>query len=289
MSGTELDGGFLQATADGTDSAAHVIRDTTLAATEPTVFDGDHGPLASFIVPAGAKLHLVDVAERIEKWQENPSRKTGTFKVHDGDSFVAYMAKHSLIESEVWADAQGQRIVGVINAHSDDAGWGDHRVVYEVAHTESWKAWKALDGKLGSQAAFAQLIEDRLIDILKPDAADLLEIVQTIEAAIGTKVQSSRLLSNGERQFTYKETIEGAAGRSGQFEIPKEFELVLQPFEGAEPQTILARLRYRIDNGDLLIGFKLVRPEDMLREAFNSVVEVVQTGVDAPVFNGVTG
>lgn len=288
MSDIELEGGFLQSTLDGADGAAHVLRDTALACAVPIAFNGDGPSLASYIVPAGAKLHLVDVESRIAPYRETPSRKTGTFAVHDGESFVAYMAKHALVESEVWADAQGQQIVGVINSHADEAGWGDHRVVYKVAYTEAWKAWKALDGKLGTQSEFAQVIEDRLIDIVTPDAADLLEIVQTFEANIGVRFESSRLLSTGERQFTYKENVEASAGRHGQFEIPKEFELVVKPFEGADPQVIVARLRYRITDGQLTIGFKLVRPEDVLRKAFDSVVATVQTGVDAPVFNGVS-
>jgi uncharacterized protein YfdQ (DUF2303 family) len=280
----KLEGGFVE----GHAGAAEVIRDTALASTEPVAFDGDHGPLVGYVVPAGASLHVVDVEAKYAKYRDNPVRKTGTFAVHDGESFVAYMAKHALVESEVWADAQGQQIIGVINAHDDDAGWGDHRVVYKVAFTEAWKAWKALDGKLGTQAEFAQVIEDRLVDIITPDAADLLEIVQTFEANVGVRFESSRLLSTGERQFVYKENVEASAGRNGQFEIPKEFELALQPFEGADRQVVVARLRYRITDGNLAIGFKLVRPEDVIRQAFDSVVSTVQVGVDAPVFNGVS-
>jgi uncharacterized protein YfdQ (DUF2303 family) len=254
------------------DSGVQAIIDAGLVSADPAMLVKDE--LAAFMIPHGAKVQLVDIAAQLAEHQDHPERKTGTFKVHDADSFVTYMGKHSLPESEVWADTIGNRIVGVINAHesvhvpvSDDgalAGWGDHRVTYDVKTTKAWDAWIQHDGDLLGQAEFAEHIEDRLVDIVRPASADILELAQTFEANIG-------------------------AGKSGQLEIPRDFDLGLIPFEGAVPFKVVARLRYRIQNGVLRIGYRLVRPEDVLRDAFESVIDTVREGVDCPVFRGVSG
>src|SRR4051812_41033976 len=75
------------------------------------------GKLHAFVIPATAKVELVDVVERLAAHQANPERKRGTFQAHSADSFVAYLAKHRLSETEVWADVHGQKVIGVLNAH----------------------------------------------------------------------------------------------------------------------------------------------------------------------------
>lgn len=268
------------------DDAQAVIEAATRAA-EPTKI-GDHH--YAVVTPIGGDLKLVDVTDVEQKYEPRPRRKTGSFQVHDADSFVAYYQKHGLDEeSEVWADLQAARIVGVLNGHPGDAaGWGDHRVTYAVKHTPAWAAWIQHDGKLMAQSAFAELIEDRLVDIVKPSGADMLELAQSFQATIGVSFESSKALSSGERQLTYKERVEASAGKTGHLEIPKEFELGLRPFEGADAFKVIARFRYRITDGNLQIGYKLARPEDVLREAFESVVDQVRSGVSCPVFLGVT-
>lgn len=249
--------------------------------------------LAAYVVPVGGKVEYVDLVEKLAKHQTSPARKTGCFHVHDAESFIAYMGKQGLGESEVWSDAQGQKIVGVINAHgdsslSDTAGWGDHTLVYQVALTDAWKAWISLNNKLIGQVDFANHIEDRMVDIIVPDAADLLEIAQSFEANTNVSFSSANVLATGERQFVFREETTARAGQSGQMTIPKEFVLSLQPFEGAALFEITARLRYRLRDGQLTIGYQMVRPEDVLRSAFVSVSDVIAAGVDQPVFLGTT-
>lgn len=264
--------------------AAAIIENAILSATPIPVGENS----VAVALPEGARLHVVDIEEANRKHAERPLRKKGTYRVHDADSFARYMGKHSHIDSEVWADVHGNRIVGVINAHgeADLAGWGDHRVEYAVKHTPAWQAWAQYDGKLLGQSEFAELIEDRAIDIVRPAAADMLEVAQTFQATIGVSFESSKLLSSGERQLTYKEDVNASAGRRGTLEIPKDFDLGLIPFEGAEAFKITARFRYRITDGVLRVGYKLNRPEDVLREAFESVVRQVEAEVVVPVFRG---
>ncbi|HET7690007.1 MAG TPA: DUF2303 family protein [Nocardioidaceae bacterium] len=275
---------------------AQTIVDAALAAAEPKPL----GPNRFHVVtaPAGATVRLIDTDVELDEFAERPRRKSGTYAVHDADSFVGYLEKHGLGQhtTEVWADVTKARVVGVINAHlgttgdgiEDYAGWADHRVTYDVAYTDAWKAWAKFDGQLLSQSDFAEHIEERAIDIISPSAAEMLELAQHFQATTGVTYESSKLLSSGERQFEYKETIDAKAGKRGQLEIPKEFQLALTPFEGADPYRIVARFRYRLDNGVLRIGYRLERPSDLLRDAFLGVVAKIEENVEAPVYRGVS-
>lgn len=281
--------------------ALHIIEAATRAA-EPTELD-EAIRFHTVVAPGGqdeaGSVQVIDLeAVRDElEYRHRPRRKKGTYRVHDADSLVAYLAKHADADSEVWADTVEAKIVGVIDAHRQEAiGDGqrheEHRVEYAVLHTKSWKAWIANDGKLVDQSTFAELIEDRSLDIVRPSAADMLELAQSFRATTDVSFKSSKRLGNGERQFEFREQVDAGAGRDGQMEIPETFDLALQPFEGAERFKVTARFRYRINNGHLAIGYKLERPEDVLREAFLDVVGKVQSGVteldrlNSPIFLG---
>jgi len=252
------------------------------------------GRFYTLVSPDG-NHRLIDIHAEVDKaeFAYRPRRKTGEYRVHDADSFVAYLFKHAGPNTEVWADAVAAKITGVLDAHDRaEPRHEEHRVVYGVLLTEGWKKWVAYDGKFLDQEDFADLIEERAVDVVTPTGAEMLEIAQTFKATVGVNVESSVRLSTGQRQFTYREEVDGKAGKTGQMEIPETFALGLRPFEGADGFRITARLRYRINSGDLRIGYKLERPEDVIREAFLSVVQKVQAGVgeldllEAPVFLG---
>lgn len=278
---------------DTAGSEAQAIIDVSRIAADPARFGDD---LAVFNL--GDKVQIVNLGEHLDQYRANPRRKRGSFTVHDAASFCGYLRKHGVEETEVWADTIGYRIVGVINAHEGvegpvgaagpAAGWADHRVTYGVKYTEAWSVWASSDGKLLPQTEFADLIEDRAIDIQVPSAADMLEIAENFHATPNVRFESTQSIASGERQFEYRETVEAKAGRAGRLSVPKEFILGLKPFEGAQAYKVTARLRYRIRDGVLFLGYKLERPSDVLRDAFEDVIAAVQADVTAPVFRGVT-
>lgn len=274
---------------DVIDNAEAVVNVATRAARPTPIGDQDDPYALAFSVPDGGRVETIDVEQIIAPYRPTPRRKSGTYKVTDAESFCSYMDKHGEVHSEVWADVLQSRVTGIINAHAmADPGWADHRVVYDVAFTDAWKAWIQYNGKLIGQTEFAELIEERSVDVVNPSAADMLELAQTFHATIGAKFESSSLLSSGERQFEYREQIDAQAGKAGRLDIPTTFELALIPFEGAAAYSVKARFRYRINNGQLLVGYSLERPGDVLREAFLGVVEQINEATSAPVYRGVS-
>lgn len=259
------------------DRNVQTIVNTAQAAVEPTnLLSGEANQV---IVPEGARIAVVDVD--IDRFRTAPLRKRGTVKVNTPDAFVRYLQKHAVANTEVFADLETRTVTAVINADEESdngklegsAGFGDHRVEFLARITPEWKAWASISGNLYDQLELAEFIEDRASDFHVPNAATMLEIAQTITASKGAQFESSQLLSSGQAQIVYKEDLQGKAGTAGTLEIPREVTLALQPFEGTPRVETVARFRWRLNNGNLRIGFKLIDPDAILRHAFNRIIE----------------
>lgn len=239
-------------------------------------------------VPAGAQVQVIDLD--LDEFRETPRRVKGRYTVITHESLLKYLDKHSLTSTELWADLDNLRVTAVINAHQgagDPAGWEDHRAVLQLTKTPAWQAWAGINGKLLPQVDFAEFIEQRLVDFVTPDGATVLELAQSFQASKAGRFESSQRLSSGETNLVWKEDVQATAGKSGRIAIPDVLELALIPFHGGAAYKVRARLRYRINDGRLVLGVTLERPEDVLRDAFDEVVKVIAEGVpDLPIYAG---
>lgn len=283
MTDTELVTGDIQAALDA-----------GVAGAAPEKLDED-GRFFSVVTPRGATHHIIDLEDQLDRHRDRPRRKAGQVTVHTATAFIQYLAKHGLPETEIWADLSTSRIVAVINAHQDindqgdaegPAGWGDHRATLALQKTPAWLAWMGRNSQLGGQLEFAEHLENRAVDIVNPSSATMLELAQTFTANRRIGFDSSQRLSTGEIQLNYHEDIDAKAGRKGDIAIPSVFELALQPYEGSPHYKVDARLRYRIHDQRLTIGYFLDRPEDILRNAFTDVTEQIATETERQVWHG---
>lgn len=236
----------------------------------------------------------------LDEYAHYPQRKTAKVVLADADSFITYVGRHSAPRATtLWGDAEQGRIIAVLNDHErhpldgetveegeDLPGWGDHRAQLTLKNTPDWDHWTKADGKLLPQAAFAEHLEDGAEAIRVPDAATMLEIAQSFHAKKGVSFASDKRLASGQVQLTYEETIKAKAGEKGTLEIPEMITLGLAPFEGNDPYEVLARFRYRIIDGNLAMGYKLIRPDRVRRAAFTDIVTAVSDGTGHPVMSG---
>ncbi len=263
------------------------IIEIATAAAHPTEVPPFTEGLLIHTLPDGGKVAVTDVTRLLEPYQDHPRRKVGARKAHNPEAFAAYLNRHAADDgAEVWTDAVRQRIVGIVNSHERVGGvpgWGDHTIEYDVQTTVGWKAWMVLDGEWLPQQRFAEHIEDRAIDVVDPSAADMLELAQTFKATMGVSMKSAKVLTSGETQVEYREDIEANGGKAGNMVIPATFKLALKPFEGAKTYAVTARFRYRLNGGNLAMSYRLERPEDVLREAFDDVVDTVDELIDEKI------
>ena len=284
------DGSLVSETHNST--AAAVVAGIELAGPNPL---GDADRFFTQLVPAGAKVETFDLEALEDQLAERPRRKKGTVHVQDATSFIGYLAKHGLPESEVYADLSRMKLVGVINAHQEavydeadphQAGHGDHRVSLELIPTDAWKAWTGKDKTPMRQQEFAEFIEDRANDVVDPDAATMLEIAQSLIATTGVDFKSAHRLADGQGKFQYEETTQARAGHSGDIEIPGSFAISIAPFEGCPPVDLVARFRYRTGSAGLTLFYALRNPGDVARESFEAYVDTVEESIVQPLFKG---
>ncbi len=234
--------------------------------------------------------------EPVEKHLLAPLQVRSAVRLDDPLSFVGYVNRYKNRDSVVFADLVARKFEAVIDYHQAPATeaevgatgggadvkarWGRHRATLGCDTTEDWKAWIAHSGKPMTQVDFARFIEDHIPNIASPSGTDLLLMATTLEAKKDVQFRQSTRLANGEHQLRFEETITGTAGsQNGQIQIPNEFVLGLEPFQGVGFKRVDARFRYRIAEGKFSLWFELVRAQDVLEKAFTDVVAQIRAGL----------
>lgn len=225
---------------------------------------------------------------------DEPGRKRGVARFRSASDFVQYVIDHGEDHrTSLWASLANRTVIAVLNGHekatlagNGHAGWGDHRAMLTLPEGPEWAAWVARDGKLSSQAEFSDFIEDHVADIVEPAAATMLEIARRFDATKGLEFTSGQSPESGEIRLAYIETIAARAGSRGDLAIPETMQLGLAPFDGGDLYRVEARFRYRITDGKLQLGYRLTRPDLVLRTAFDEIVAAI-AGAGEPVFDGI--
>jgi uncharacterized protein YfdQ (DUF2303 family) len=230
----------------------------------------------------------VDVTD-LEAQLNAPRRPRGQAILHHPADFAAYVNKlANESATTVWADADRGSVVAVLNDHASDtdAGWRDHTVTLSLHSDSDWNVWANTDAYMMTQQEFAEHIEKTRHAIVEPDAATLLEIVTNFSAKRNIVFRSNVRLASGDVSLTYDEQTAAHSG-PGNIEVPSEFKLMLSPFSGMPPQPLAARLRFRIESGCLRIGYNLVRPDLLRRNAFEAALKEVGENLDTDqIFRG---
>ncbi len=239
-------------------------------------------------LPAGTTYQVVD----LEKHLDRPRRSRGRITLHDSDSLVGYIRDHDQgVHTAIYADLGGSTITAVLNDHARGtataSGWGDHRAEYPVRQSKEWQKWAAKNETWLSQADFAEHIEACSDDIVEPTAGEMLDLAQTLQANSKVAFKSQTILANGQRQFRYEETVEAHAGQQGTMKIPGRFSLGIRVYDGmGEAYKVTARLQFRLHDGTLKLRYLLDRPHDVLRAAFDDVVNAVEAGTELDAYRG---
>jgi uncharacterized protein YfdQ (DUF2303 family) len=256
--------------------------DAGLAAAEPAQLElgGYH------VVTTQRGTERIDLTG--DAYRDRPRRTTRHVVVDDVASFAGYVSKHGRVASEVYAQRTNRGITAVLDAPgADEPDWCQHRVTLQLQHTQPWRDWTEADRKYMPQAAFAEFIEDHLGDIRSPSGAEMLEVAQTLHANTKVTFSSGYRIQDGQRRLTYTEDTAGAAGTRGELSIPVRFVVGVEVFRGdGMAEELTARLRYRIADGRLQLGYFLDRPEDAVERAWEPYTTTIAEELDRPVLSG---
>jgi uncharacterized protein YfdQ (DUF2303 family) len=256
------------------------LLDTVKSSVGFTKFNDEHGMV---VVPEGFSV------KDIRDMMPPPPRPRESIELLTAQSFCDYVTRFGAVErTVVFADEVAGQFKAVLDYHTSpgDRGTCEHSATYRCPHSEEWKIWNASSGKLMAQTEFARFIENNLPDIIHPPAADMLQISLTLQIKKDANYASDLRLDNGQTQFRYEETIRGTT-KAGDLAIPDTFTIGIPALVGEARQNVVARLRYRIQDQKLVIGYELVRPQMIQLAAVQSVTTTIKTQLAGyPVYIG---
>lgn len=275
----------------GSDAAATIeAARAAVSPTEITVLDDDSGDvelrLYGWHPDEGAvRIDTVDLEQR----RDHPRAKTGAIRVATPEALVRYARRHAHdVCTTLWADIDAGKLTVVLNDHEDGhedalAGWGDHRVEMALQRSPEWKAWQAINDRLMGQVELAEFLEEHYLEVLQPDGSTLIEVTQTFHATSGAQFKSAQRLDSGEQRLVYEENIEARAGRNQSTEIPTDLKIGLRPWVGVDPVAVDAKFRFRVRDGGLGLAVKLLRLDEVSRDAVTEACLAVEQelGLDA--------
>lgn len=248
------------------------------------------------LVPEGCTL------EQLPELLERPLRAKQNVTLHTADSFVQYVNRFSDKGSMVFVDVMAGRFKAVIDYHQQDGRdtnaleatnantlprHGQHIVNFTSLFTTEFRKIKENSGKPMKQAEFALFLEDIVPHINQPSAADMLEIVTTLEAKKSVDFKSGTRLHDGTVSITFNETLDAKAGQSGQFSIPQEIVFGVSIHRGGQAYGLPARFRYRITEGNLVMWYDIDQLDTAIETSMNDTVEAVKKDIQATVLEGV--
>ena len=240
----------------------------------------DYQGIPVFVVPNNMKVETL--SNLVEQQLERPYQLQQKVNMLSIESFIDYFNRFATESSTIFVDDNASKFTAVLDYHDSptEPKHKRHTATYVCPKTTEWNSWTKHNNEKFSQEDFALFIEENLREISNPNGAQMLEIASTLKAKKTSDFKSGIRLDNGEVQFNFTETINGAAGITGQLSIPEKFELVLQPFLKGAAYEVEARFRYRINQGQLVLWYTLIRPHAIIFAAFDDCVKKLTEGIN---------
>lgn len=258
-------------------------------------------------VPAGRTL--VSVKKLLDEYLTAPERKRGTAVLTTLASFIEHVNRHKDGNTVVFAiDSQTQPGLLAVFDYNESGPtgaprFGQHCARYSFPLSDEWKAWMKAGGEPMSQAAFAEFLEDRIVDVMDPTKGgdtiaefainlgiDLASPQQLMTLARGLKVNvessitNAQNLSSGEGQISFTEEHKTEAGVT--LRVPGGFAVAIPVFRLGERWQVPVRLRYRVQRPALIWTLGLHRTDLIFSHAFEEVVAKAKKLTELPVFFG---
>ena len=228
----------------------------------------------------------------LEPYAAHPRRAKGNATFRRVDDFAEYVRRHETPDTVVFADQVGG-MRAVFNHHDSlgsPAGWRDFTATLSRERTKAWDAWMKAATSPMNQLAFANFLEERLGEIAEPAGADLLDAAEHFRAHTIISFRSQNKLSNGQRQVEYIEQVEGGAESQGKVNLPERLTVVLQPFRDSAPFQVEARLRWRIQDRQVVFSILFDDTlDDALDHLHETAIDQVDDSIKAPVLRGQDG
>jgi uncharacterized protein YfdQ (DUF2303 family) len=191
----------------------------------------------------------------------------------------------------IFADGTSRTFTLYPSFHQGDyLSWLDHKALCQLKYSRELELWKKFDNHRFTQEAFAEFIDENVVDIHTPSGAEMLTIAKTLEATRTEVFRSSIKVNDGTSRLTWDNQATG----ENNTEVPDTFHLAIPIFDGdKEVIQVKARLFYRLPKKEtpeagLTFYFKLHRLDDILEKLWDERVDQLRSALEgkAQVFAG---
>ncbi|SHP83630.1 DUF2303 family protein [Mycobacteroides abscessus] len=238
----------------------------------------------------GLQSEVVDIRGKVPAAfpPRAPERRTVT----DTASFLAEVTRRPLLQglSTVWGNRDKGQVSVIYNelgtdATADYTRRNDVLALQFVADPDWATLFNAADGKFHSQLEFGDLIEQAGHLITSHQAADVMEIVDSIRASSKGSFESGIKRATSSVNLTYSEEVSAKAGTATrQLEVPREITLSARPFEDYPVIEIRCWLRLNISQGQLGLGLFPQPYQHLVRDAWTHVTGELSEALGVPVY-----
>lgn len=227
-----------------------------------------------------------------------PKLVTQHVRMQTAESLSDYLNRFQNEDSVLFADIATDTIAAIVDYHGAPSGnvptketkpvegpvdsrgaarLGLHRATLVLPKSLEWQTWNKASGTLMSHLAFASFLEENSIDIKNPVGADLLELCRDLQVL--NNVTFGGTVRDGD-YTTVNYAKESDAAAKGGVQLPQSILLSIPVYFGEQPVPIMAFMRRKIDDGDLLLGIQLSRAENVRQMEFHRIVDAVTSNVN---------
>ncbi|QEH81169.1 DUF2303 family protein [Sphingomonas sp. C8-2] len=268
------------------------------------------------IVKTGDNVEVLR-PDQVEPWAVRPRFRHGTANLLSLDALIDHICRFKDEQSVIFADnnRSAPTITAVLDYHpaggaTDTAPrFGKHRSHYAFPLSEEWKAWKAMDGKTMPMAAFAEFLEERIVDVVGliagedtvseelqkyinscggtetiADPAKLMELSRGLQVYESAVVKQANRLSSGEGELTFEVNHTSQDGKP--LKVPSLFLIAIPVFYADGYYRIAARLRYRKTGEGIVFWYDLWRTDHAIDHAFTMACQRVAAATELPLLLG---
>lgn len=198
--------------------------------------------------------------------------------------FIAYVNRFKRPETSIYC-TDALIVAAIDHRGPDSLTWSDHSVTLKIDRSESLLRWLEKNKKPLTQEEFADFLEERALEVVVPQAAEILELVQELHVTKNSAVKSS-IRSNGKHSvaFNSDQQIKGGSGYNS-VDLPTSFEIRIEPFKRQEVTTeIRALLRVKLREEHPVFVFDLQRVEERLEQSLGEITESIKEQTKLPVY-----
>lgn len=204
-------------------------------------------------------------------------------------ALTQYLHRFKDADSIMFADVAGNKITAIVDYHVRPTATegrlpveakprhSAHRALLQLKHSQEWATWTSRNEKLMSHTDFAGFLEENAIDVVSPDGAALLELTRDLQVKGGVSFKSSIRMGDTV-SFEYQKADD--VSTKGDLELPAMISIAIPVYFGEPPITMNVLLRRKIDDGQLFLGFKIMRLENHKQAEFLRIATTIEADTE---------